>query len=103
MSCSRGCCETQREHYLSVRLSSTCTPSRNGAYRTQQIEATEKRWSKDFAAVKQMKKEGIVPKTTEGAAELLSKANTRLEVEQNKVLDKNQIVQLEHLTETDVK
>ena len=102
MSCARGCCESSREHYLSVRLSSTCTPSREGAPRTRHIENTEKRWERDFAAVKQMKREGIVPKTTEGAADLLNRANTRTEIEHNKVLNNKQIAQLEHLTEKDV-
>lgn len=70
--------------------------------RINRIDETEKRWAKDFAAVKELKREGIVPRSTDGVAELVSKAETRTEIETGTLLNKSQRTQVEHLTEKDV-
>ena len=103
MSCPRGCCASYREHLLSVNISSTATPSRKGAYRTRQIEETEKRWSKDFAAVRSLAKDKIVPKKTAGLADLAAKAETRYEIERGKLFTKQERSALEHVFEKDIK
>lgn len=80
MSCTRGCCETQREHYCSIQIAPSATPTRNGG-QVQALNAKQKRWDRDIAAVNQMKKDKIVPRQVDGAAEWLAKADDKLEIE----------------------
>lgn len=102
MACSRGCCETQIEHYRSVSIAASACPSRDGGRYAKRVNDTEKRWERDFAAVKSLKREGIVPKQVDGTADLLSRASTRTEIETGKVLNKRQKSQLSALTDKDV-
>lgn len=44
--------------------------------------ATERRWSKDIPAYQSMRKQGVQPRTSDGAHELMQRANTIEEVEQ---------------------
>lgn len=79
MSCARGCCESQREHYLSLRLSAEATPSR----RPQAIEKLniEKRWKADHAAYRRLRKDGLHPRTSVGAAEMEKRATSAAQIE----------------------
>lgn len=79
MPCSRGCCDTQREHYLSVGLSATCTPTRSG--RVLQQMDSDKRFAKDGPAYKRLRKEGLQPERIDGCAEIEAKAETKAQVE----------------------
>ena len=102
MPCTRGCCESQLEHYRSVSIAASACPSRKGGRVAKFHNDREKQWSKDFPAVRQMAKDGIVPKSSTGAAEMLARASTRTEIESGKILNKRQRTQLEVLTGKDV-
>lgn len=97
MPCSRGCCETQREHYLSIGLSATCTPTRSGPVIAKLQE--NKAFDKDGAAYKRLRKEGLQPRQIDGSAELEVKASSRIEVESGKVLTSRKKRQLEAITD----
>lgn len=79
MPCSRGCCETFREHVMSISISSDALPNRKAGIAG--AKAQEKQASDDYWAVKQMAKEGIVPKSSVGAAQAWAQADDRLEIE----------------------
>jgi hypothetical protein len=90
VSCSRGCCPTQLDHYRSVSIAASACPSREGGRYAAEVNAREKRWERDFAAMDALKPEGIVPKTSEGLADLVTQATTRTEIERGKVMTKGQ-------------
>lgn len=90
MSCARGCCASQIEHYRSVSIAASACPSRDGGRYAASVNAREKRWERDFAAMDSLKKDGIVPKTSEGLADLVARAETRHEIERNKILTPEQ-------------
>lgn len=100
MPCLRGCCDTQLDHYRSVSISPAATPTRSP--NAARINATEKRWEKDHAAYRALRKDGIQPKTSVGAAELQARAESKVEIESGTVLNKQQKATYEHLIETDV-
>lgn len=87
MSCPRGCCETYREHLLSIGISSAAMPSRQSArYATKRAEA-EKTLSKDLAAYKTLAfEQGYQPKQIDGCHELAQKAGSKAEIEAGVVL-----------------
>lgn len=69
MTCARGCCETQLEHYRSVSISPAATPTRSGV-RYAQTTQLEKNWNKDIPAYKRLVKGGVQPDTVDGASKL---------------------------------
>lgn len=70
MSCRRGCCATQAEHYKSVAIFG---PSK-------QRDAV-RREEADLHAYKRLVQSGVQPKAIAGAAELERGAETKHEVE----------------------
>ena len=64
MSCSRGCCPTPRDHWLSVTISAAATPSRKPE--VQAVNDREKRWDKDLPAYKSLRKQGYTPERIDG-------------------------------------
>lgn len=68
MSCSRGCCESFKEHVRSVAVSAAATPTRRVA--TNAIEATERQWQVDGDAYKRLRRDGLQPNDIDGSAHL---------------------------------
>ena len=64
---------------LTVGFGASAMPTR----RAQAVAnaETEKRWAKDFAAYRSMRKEGLQPQSSDGAHDLMMRATTREEVE----------------------
>ena len=79
MACARGCCATQREHYLSVGISAAAMPSRSGPVVAKLN--SDKLFSKDGDAYKRLRKEGLQPERINGCAALETVADTKFEVE----------------------
>lgn len=100
MSCSRGCCPTPRDHYLSIGISATATPSRKGPVIAKLT--SDKNFSKDGPAYKRLVKQGYQPDHIDGCAEIEARAESRVEVESMKVLDKHKRASLEAITQTSV-
>lgn len=98
MTCSRGCCPDQRTHYLSIGISATAMPSRKGPV-IARLKSDEN-FSKDGPAYKRLVKQGYQPDHIDGCAEIEQRAESRVEVESMKVLDKNKRNKLEAITET---
>ena len=75
MSCARGCCASQRDHYKSIVFGSAPAESDKfkGGY-TKQFDA-------DMNAYARLVKDGVQPPRVDGSAELEKRANTREEVE----------------------
>lgn len=71
MPCARGCCGSSREHYLSIRLSAACTPTRSGAV-VNKLES-DKAFAKDGPAYKRLRKDDLQPDHIDGCAELEAK------------------------------
>lgn len=65
----------------SVAVSAAAAPTRTGANRVNDIEATEQRWSKDFDAYRRLRREGLQPERSDGAATIEARATERHEVE----------------------
>jgi hypothetical protein len=77
-SCVRGCCPDQKTHFKSIQLGKV--------ERSEQWKA-EKRWEKEHAAYRRLRKDGLQPKSLSGADELEQRAESKLEVEMGKVFD----------------
>lgn len=84
MACGKGCCKTQREHWLSIGISANALPTRKKAVRA--INNTEATWDKDMPAYKRMRGAGLQPKSIDGAAEIESKATDPMEVEMGRLM-----------------
>lgn len=80
MPCSRGCCETQREHWLSVGISSTAMPSRSGP-RVARENEREAQLSKDLHAYRELRKNGTQPHHIDGCHDLAQRAGSKVEIE----------------------
>lgn len=55
--------------------------------KVKEVDDREKRWDKDMPAYKRLRKQGLQPKTIDGAAHLEAKATTRFEIESGRVLE----------------
>lgn len=76
MSCVRGCCETQAEHYRNIVVrATTCAEARQ-----------EKTLAADLDAYKRLRESGAKPKTFEGAATLEREAHSSIEIERNHII-----------------
>lgn len=84
MTCTRGCCPTNRDHWLSVGVAPSATPTRSG--RAAEINATEARWTKDMDAYKAMRRQGMQPRRIDGADRLAATATDPLEIEMGRTL-----------------
>lgn len=90
MTCTRGCCATNREHWLSVGLAPSATPTRTGGARAAEVNATEKQWSADMDAYKRLRRDGEQPDKIDGAAHLEARADSRIELQSGQVMTKQQ-------------
>src|SRR3954471_21319618 len=86
MACSKGCCPSNRDHWLSVGLAPSATPSRSGGARAAEINATEKRWDRDHRAYRNLVRDGIQPETLDGCAALERDATSRVEIERGRLM-----------------
>ena len=84
MPCTKGCCESNRDHWLSVGIAPSATPTRSG--RAAEINATEDQWSRDMDAYKELRRQGLQPRRIDGADELAATASDPLEVEMGRTL-----------------
>jgi hypothetical protein len=58
-------------------MNTTTTRGQN----VESINRTERNWQKDMPAYKRLRKEGLQPKSIDGAAEVEKKAESRFQVE----------------------
>jgi len=72
MSCTRGCCATQAEHFRSIALTSGALVQGNLA---------DRKLVKDLGAYKAMVDQGLEPKCMTGAYELQQTAKSAAEIE----------------------
>ena len=79
MPCAKGCCETQRDHYLSVQLAPAAMPTRQDV-RYSSTDQLEKNWQRDIPAYKELVKQGIQPEQVDGCADLAARATTAQEI-----------------------
>ena len=84
MSCTKGCCPTNRDHWMSVGISPSATPTRSrGAV---EINNREKQWTTDMDAYKAMRRQGLQPRSIDGADRLAATASDPLEIEMGRTL-----------------
>ena len=67
---------------LTVNVSPSATPTRFAGSESARINATEKQWDKDMPAYRRLRKNGLQPRSIDGAATLEQRATDRFEVEQ---------------------
>lgn len=79
MTCARGCCPTQRDHYRSIAFGASATPFRRAD--TVSKDAMEDRWHADMPAYKRLKADGIQPQQIDGCAALEAHAEHRKQIE----------------------
>lgn len=91
MSCARGCCPTQREHYKSLRYGLDRMQRLSNGYTLASID----RENKDMEAYARLRKNGVQPPDWTGCAELEQRAETRTEIEHGTVLNRRQRTGLE--------
>jgi hypothetical protein len=77
MPCVRGCCDSQADHYRSIRMNPTGP---------QPQTAFERQLDKDRPAYKRLKDEGLQPARLKGAAELERRAQSKFEIEAGRIL-----------------
>lgn len=78
MSCSKGCCETNREHWLSIGVSASATPTRRPS--VVKTEETERVVTQERDAYKRLKNDGLQPARLMGASHIERHARDELEV-----------------------
>lgn len=76
MACSRGCCDTQAEHYRSISMRPGPTVA----------SLTERRWGPDMDAYKRLRMNGLQPKQIDGSARIEAKADTTFEVASGRLI-----------------
>lgn len=81
MSCARGCCATQAEHYRSVVVRPLTAPE----------SKREAQTSRDLAAYKRLAESGQQPKTFVGAAALERDARSPIEVKLGHVIPNDRL------------
>lgn len=86
MTCSRGCCATQLEHYRSVSISAAATPNRKGALPIVRQEQMDKQLAKDLTAYRELRRQHVQPNQIDGAADLAQRAESKVEIEAGTVL-----------------
>jgi len=84
MSCAKGCCATQREHYQSITIGTDRNKVMSNGY-TLGFESQEQ---KDMDAYKRLRANGEQPKDWTGCAELEKHATTSAELRIGKILPK---------------
>lgn len=96
MACRRGCCPTQADHYRSITVAASATPTRKRT--VSAIDAKEKRWDRDMPAYRRLRKDGLQPKSIDGAAKLEQHAESKAEVETGQILNDRQRAQVKELS-----
>ncbi len=84
MPCGHGCCETYREHVASIGFAASAMPTRHA--HVAATEQREKALSRDRAAYKRLRDDGLQPRSVRGADRLEKHADHRLEVESGRLL-----------------
>jgi hypothetical protein len=78
--CGHPCrCDSYRDHILSISVSSAAMPTRRPE--ANATNAKEARWHQDMPAYKRLRKNGVQPKSIDGAARIEAHANEQIEVE----------------------
>lgn len=72
MSCAKGCCPSQKEHFLSLSF----VDHGVGSYHKREEQLT-----KDRDAYKRLRQDGLQPKRIDGSHEVEAKAQTEAQVE----------------------
>lgn len=85
MTCPSGCCPSYRDHLLSIGVAASAMPTRSPE--VARIATKEDQWSRDHAAYRRFRREGLQPRTIDGAANVESKAETKSEVESGIILE----------------
>jgi predicted RNase H-like nuclease len=80
MSCARGCCASQADHYRSVRL-----------FGPSQRRTAARQEEADMHAYKRLVASGVQPKQIAGSAELERGASTAHEVENTNIITDPQL------------
>lgn len=85
MACGKPCnCESYRAHLLSVGFAAAAMPSRKGT--VAQTEAKERDLSKDLAAYKRLRNEGLQPAHVDGTHRIEQGAQHVAEVETGRLV-----------------
>jgi hypothetical protein len=87
MSCVRGCCATQADHYRGV----TFGAASDGVFEQRRRERT---LDKDMSSYKALRQQGLQPKNVNGSAALARDASSRFEVESGQILPDQRSVKL---------
>ena len=72
MSCARGCCATQAEHFRSVAIGTSVLVEGN---------RKDRELAKDLDAYQRLVRSGVQPRSTVGAARVEATANTKAQAE----------------------
>lgn len=89
MTCTRGCCPTQRDHYRSVGFGASATPYRRPEAMSK--VAMENRWQKDMPAYKRLREDGLQPPQIDGCGQLEKHAELAKQVEMGTLADPKKI------------
>mgnify|MGYP001602139945 CR=1 FL=1 len=90
MSCTRGCCPTNRDHWLSVSVAPSALTTQSSSHLKQSL-AREKEWEKDMPAYRELRRQGLQPQRIDGAADLARDATDSLEITQGELIPKNEL------------
>lgn len=79
MPCSRGCCDTQLEHYRSIGIAAAALPNRRKTI--VDINRKDRQLDKDRGAYKRLRRDGTQPPQINGSAALETRAEVRDQVD----------------------
>ena len=85
----------------SVSFAASAMPTRK--VEAVRAKATEKSWTKDHAAYRRLRKEGLQPKSSKGAAEIEIRASSKFEVESGRIIQDQSFTKRIDQTQTEVK
>lgn len=91
---SYGCkckCENFREHAMGINIAPSAMPSRRQGADVAASNKAEQRMSKDHAAYKRMKAEGLQPKSVRGVAKVEAGADDVREITEGKLISKTKL------------
>lgn len=87
MTCVRGCCETQADHYRGITLSPLTESVSVQRRKERTLDA-------DMTSYKAMRQQGLQPKNVNGSARLARDASSKYEVESGQILPDQRSVRL---------
>lgn len=85
---------------VGVSIAAAAMPNKKSSSRTIAIDTTEKQWDRDLPAYKRMRRAGLQPSTTQGAADLENRVGDQFDIDHSGALAHGSRAQVEDTAST---